>query len=107
MPPSKTVSRHALNENWILETLTSTGEFCQTCTHGIVAMFDKEWIVLALRNSGLFFHGGNMSYVASLRAFLVTIARRMREWNARARQNNSRNHDDDDFYEIFMFGPHG
>jgi hypothetical protein len=47
-----------------------------------------------------------MGYIA-LGVLLRSLLRRARAWNERVSRINSRGLNHDDFYDIFMFGPHG
>lgn len=50
-----------------------------------------------------------MIYIAALRSHIVALFRKARAWNEHVSRTVVRNHGNkaDDFYEIFLFGPHG
>lgn len=50
-----------------------------------------------------------MGYVASLHSFFVRLIERAREWSQRPVETDSadRKNNDNDLYDVFLFGPHG
>jgi hypothetical protein len=96
--------------NFLLEQMTASVRSNQTDRRQRPAMFNVSSRVIALSGSRpAMLSGVNMSYVASLHLSLASWLEQARGWFRRSLQpqTGGESGDQDDLYEIFLFGPHG
>jgi hypothetical protein len=96
--------------NFLLEQITASVRSNQTGRRQRLAMFNVLPPVIALAGSRpAMLSGVNMSTIVSLHSGFASWLEQARGWFRRSLQpqTGGESGDQDDLYEIFLFGPHG